>query len=103
LDANELISPQISPFGGSFPVEKPFLVEKLWRGRFSRYARSGLQTLVSPWNLVGCHGIRAGFRALNGASAVPKTGSALHPSVTAVSVKKGLTVACRIEASFSEN
>jgi len=44
-----------------------------------------------------------GFRARNGASAVPKTGSALHHLVTSLSVKKALKDFERISEDFGVN
>jgi hypothetical protein len=67
----------------AFPVEKPP------RGTIADPVFPIPQTLISRWNLLGCHGISS----VNGASAVPKTGPALHHLVTAVSVKKAL-MAC---------
>jgi hypothetical protein len=64
----------------AFPVEKPP------RGTIADPVCPIPQTLISRWNLLGCHGISS----VNGASAVPKTGPALHHLVTAVSVKKAL-------------
>ena len=111
-DANRSIAPRISPFAGSSPVEKPSPIEKpspvekprrlerRSRGRVWTSACPTPQTLVSAWNLMGCHGIRAGISGVKQVSAVPKAGSALHHLVTAVSVKKALTVAWRIAATF---
>jgi hypothetical protein len=75
----------------AFPVEKPFPAEKpilfkAWRGTIADPGRPPPKILISRWNLVGCHGISS----VDGASAVPETGSALHHLVTAVSVKKVL-------------
>ena len=84
LDANGPIAPQMSTLCRAFRVEKPPIRTR--RGTIADPARPQSQTLISRRNLVGCHGISS----VNGASAVPQTGSALHHLVTAVSVKKAL-------------
>jgi len=68
LDANGPIAPQIYALRPAFPVEKP------QQSTIACSERPTLQTLSSRWNLLGCHGISS----VNGASAVPKTGPALH-------------------------
>jgi hypothetical protein len=45
-----------------------------------------MQPLISRWNLLGCHRISSVKEGLGR----PQTGSALHHSVTALSVKKAL-------------
>jgi hypothetical protein len=88
-DANGSIAPQMPAFCEAFPREKP----QPDRFTFPPRPDSGRpcpRTRVSAWNLMGCHEIRAGISSVKRALAVPKTGSALHHLVTAVSVKKTL-------------
>jgi hypothetical protein len=70
----------MSAFRRTFRLEKPL------RGTIADAAHPKPQTLISRWNLLGCHGIasvKEGFGR-------PQTGSALHHLVTSVSVKKAL-------------
>jgi hypothetical protein len=62
LDASGLIAPQISGLRRAIRLEKPL------QGAIADPARPGSQTLISRWNLVGCHG---NFEREKGASAVP--------------------------------
>src|ERR1700737_3935137 len=80
LDANGPIAPQMSALRRAFRLEKPL------RGTIADAAHPKPQTLISRWNLVGCHGISSVIGGLAG----PQTGSGLHHLVTAVSVKKAL-------------
>jgi hypothetical protein len=81
LDANGPIAPQISALRRAFPAEKP---------RTGTIAASGPppRPLISRRNLLGCHG----FSSAKEGFGRPKPGSALHHLVTALSVKKALTV-----------
>ena len=69
-------------FAGLFRPEKPLARHD------RRFPRPSPQTLISAWNLLGCHGISSVKKGLGR----PQTGSALHHSVTAVSVKKALMI-----------
>jgi hypothetical protein len=80
LHANGPIAPQICALRAAFPVEKPL------RGTVAAPARPTSQPLISRRNVLGCHGISSVKWGLGR----PKTGSALHHSVTSVSVKKAL-------------
>ena len=71
----------IRGFAGPFRREKPVRRSD---------CRSRAAPLANPDFPTECCWAAMGFRASNGASAVPKTGSALHHLVTAVSVKKTL-------------
>src|SRR5437867_1828637 len=51
LDASGPIAPQISRLRRAICLEKPV------QGTIADPARPGSQTLISRWNLVGCHGI----------------------------------------------
>jgi hypothetical protein len=64
LDASGPIAPQISALRRAFRLEKPL------QGTIADPARPGWQTLISRWNLMGCHG---NFEREKGASAVPQT------------------------------
>jgi hypothetical protein len=77
LDANETIAPRIPVF---CPSNEP-------PGASADPIRARGQTLVCACDLLGCH--RA-FEREKEWPAAPKAGSALHPSVTASSVKKAL-------------
>jgi hypothetical protein len=81
LDANGSIAPQISALRRSFPAKKPL------RGAIV-IPCACLQPLISGRNLLGCHG----FSSVKEGLGRPKTGSALHHLVTALSVKKALTI-----------
>jgi hypothetical protein len=74
----------------AFPVEKPFraAIALPWHWR---------QTLIFRRNLQGCHGLLG----VKWASAVPKTGSAIDHLVTALSLKKALTMRRGFCALFS--
>src|SRR5258705_5300592 len=50
LDARGPIAPQISALRRAIRLEKPL------QGAIADSARPGSQTLISRWNLVGCHG-----------------------------------------------
>ncbi len=50
LDASGPIAPQISAHRRAVRLEKPL------QGTIADPARPGPQTLISRWNLVGCHG-----------------------------------------------
>jgi len=67
-------------------LRRTFRLEKPLRGGIADAAHPKPQTLISRWNLLGCHGISS----VNGGLGRPQTGSALHYLVTAVSVKKAL-------------
>src|SRR2546430_10094916 len=79
LDASGPIAPQISALRRAVRLEKPL------QGTNADPARPGSQTLISRWNLVGCHW---DFEREKGPLPSPQNGSALHHLVTAVSVKK---------------
>jgi hypothetical protein len=68
-------------FAGLFRPKKPL------RGTIV-IPRARLQPLISGRNLLGCHG----FSSVKEGLGRPKTGSALHYLVTALSVKKALTI-----------
>jgi hypothetical protein len=91
----------------AFPIEKPVPAEKSRRGPIPGSARPDLATLVSLWDLMGCHEFRAWnsswISSVKWGLGRPQTGSALHPLVTAVSVKKSLTGCARIQPSISQN
>jgi hypothetical protein len=70
----------------AFAIEKPFPAEQPRQGTMAVPKPRKSQTLGSARDLVGCHGISS----VNGASAAPKTGSAVHHLVTSSSVKKAL-------------
>jgi hypothetical protein len=59
-----------------FPIEQPLAAEKSRRGPVPGYPHPDLATLVSLWDLMGCHeirtGIRVGISSVKRASAVPK-------------------------------
>jgi hypothetical protein len=80
-DANGPIAPQISALRRAFPAERPRQGTITASGPASR-------PLISRRNLLGCHGISSAKEGLGR----PQTGSALHYLVTALSVKKALTV-----------
>jgi hypothetical protein len=50
-------------------LRRAFRLEKPLRGTIADAAHPKPQTLISRWNLLGCHGISS---VKNGASAVPK-------------------------------
>jgi hypothetical protein len=81
LDANGPIAPQISALRRAFPAKKPL------RG-MNAVPRPSPHPLFSGRNLLGCHGISSVKKGLGR----PKTGSALHHLVTALSVKKALMI-----------
>ncbi len=89
LDASGPIAPQISALRRAVRLEKPV------QGTIADPARPGSQTLISRWNLVGCHGISS---VKKGPRPSPN-GSALHHLVTAVSVKKALPALLELPAS----
>src|SRR5260370_26103830 len=58
LDASGPIAPQISALRRAIRLEKPL------QGTIADPARPGSQTLISRWNLVGCHGTSSVKRGL---------------------------------------
>jgi hypothetical protein len=96
LDANGPIAPQISALRRAYPAKDPW---KKARQGATAVPRPNLQTLISERNLLGCHGISNVKKGLGR----PQTGSALHHLVTALSVKKALTIPRRIGALFNRS
>jgi len=81
MDANGPIAPQISALRRAFPAKKPRTGTITASGPASRPLSSGR-------NLLGSHGIPSAKQGLGR----PQPGSALHHLVTALSVKKALTI-----------
>ena len=92
LDADGPMAPQISALCRAFPAEKP---------PTHASTRCSPPQAANPdfrRNWLGCHGISSVKEGL----ASPKTGSALHHSVTAFSLKKALTVRRGFCALFND-
>jgi hypothetical protein len=89
MDANGPIAPQISALRRAFPAKKP---------RTGTIAAPGpaARPLISRRNLLGCHGISSAKEGFGRS----QPGSALHHSVTALSVKKALMIGRRFSSAF---